>query len=77
MYFFPTYQHCAWCLTRCRSGRHWGDVEFPLPFGRMLTPSEETVSKMDEATGASLKFTVLNPKGWQTCFQGHGLHVVV
>lgn len=42
----------------------WGDdVEFPLPFGRTLTAAEEYVHSLDEGTGASLKFTVLNPKG--------------
>ncbi|GIL78202.1 hypothetical protein Vretimale_7587 [Volvox reticuliferus] len=39
------------------------ELEFPLPFGRVLTPAEETISALDEATGASLKFTVLNPTG--------------
>ncbi|KAJ9512086.1 hypothetical protein QJQ45_012635 [Haematococcus lacustris] len=46
-----------------RSGPKWGDVDFPLPFGRTQTPSEEFVHSLDEATGASLKFTVLNPQG--------------
>lgn len=42
----------------------WGDdLEFPLPFGRTLTAAEEYVHTLDEGTGASLKFTVLNPKG--------------
>lgn len=42
----------------------WGDdIEFPLPFGRTLTAAEEYVHSLDESTGASLKFTVLNPKG--------------
>lgn len=42
----------------------WGDdTEFPLPFGRTLTAAEEYVQSLDESTGASLKFTVLNPKG--------------
>jgi hypothetical protein len=42
----------------------WGDdLEFPLPFGRTLTAAEEHIHTLDEGTGASLKFTVLNPKG--------------
>ncbi|EFJ42693.1 hypothetical protein VOLCADRAFT_97107 [Volvox carteri f. nagariensis] len=53
--------------SKYRNGPKWnvGDVEleFPLPFGRLLTPAEEAVSALDEATGASLKFTVLNPAG--------------
>jgi ATP citrate (pro-S)-lyase len=38
-------------------------VEFPLPFGRALTSAESRVLSLDEGTGASLKLTVLNPKG--------------
>lgn len=49
--------------ARFRSAAKWVDAEFPLPFGRTLTSAEEAVMSMDEATGASLKFTVLNPKG--------------
>uniref|UniRef100_A0A383VJY3 ATP citrate synthase n=1 Tax=Tetradesmus obliquus TaxID=3088 RepID=A0A383VJY3_TETOB len=42
----------------------WGeDCEFPLPFGRSLTSAEAHIMGLDEGTGASLKFTVLNPKG--------------
>jgi hypothetical protein len=42
----------------------WGeDLEFPLPFGRTLTAAEEHIQGLDDGTGASLKFTVLNPKG--------------
>ncbi|KAG2495980.1 hypothetical protein HYH03_005908 [Edaphochlamys debaryana] len=39
------------------------EIEFPLPFGRLLSPAETTIAALDEATGASLKFTVLNPQG--------------
>lgn len=46
-----------------RSAKKWGDVEFPLPFGRTLTSAEELVHAMDEQTGASLKLSILNPKG--------------
>lgn len=49
--------------AKFRSAAKWGGVEFPLPFGRDMTPSEEYVHSLDETTGASLKFTVLNPKG--------------
>ena len=41
----------------------WGNLEFPAPFGRALTPEEEYVNDLDETTGASLKLTVLNPNG--------------
>jgi ATP citrate (pro-S)-lyase len=46
-----------------RSAPKWGDVEFPLPFGRTLAPHEAAVHALDAATGASLKLTVLNPAG--------------
>eukprot|EP00695_Tsukubamonas_globosa_P003136 TRINITY_DN487_c0_g1_i2.p1 TRINITY_DN487_c0_g1~~TRINITY_DN487_c0_g1_i2.p1 ORF type:complete len:402 (-),score=171.30 TRINITY_DN487_c0_g1_i2:97-1302(-) len=46
-----------------RNTQKWEDVEFPLPFGRSLYPEEQTVHEIDEKTGASLKLTVLNPKG--------------
>ncbi len=41
----------------------WGNIEFPVPFGRRFTPEEEFIRELDEKTGASLKLTVLNPKG--------------
>ncbi|HID73501.1 MAG TPA: ATPase [Thermoplasmata archaeon] len=41
----------------------WGDLEFPSPFGMVKTEEEEYVAELDERTGASLKLTVLNPKG--------------
>lgn len=54
---------CIYFDVPCRSGTKWGDVEFPLPFGRTLSSGEDFIHGLDEATGASLKFTVLNPKG--------------
>ncbi len=44
-------------------GRKWGDIEFPAPFGRGLTKEEKRIKELDEKSGASLKLTVLNPKG--------------
>jgi ATP-citrate lyase beta-subunit len=41
----------------------WGTVEFPKPFGTTMTREEAYVKSLDEKTGASLKLTVLNPKG--------------
>ncbi|XVF66508.1 hypothetical protein PTKIN_Ptkin10aG0042300 [Pterospermum kingtungense] len=41
----------------------WGDLEFPLPFGRVLSPEEKFIHELNETTSASLKFTLLNPKG--------------
>ncbi|MFA6434534.1 MAG: ATP citrate lyase citrate-binding domain-containing protein [Elusimicrobiales bacterium] len=41
----------------------WGDLPFPAPFGQTHTPEEDFIRGLDEKTGASLKLTVLNPKG--------------
>ncbi|MDP2717836.1 MAG: ATP citrate lyase citrate-binding domain-containing protein, partial [Candidatus Micrarchaeota archaeon] len=38
-------------------------VDFPAPFGRDLSNEEAYVKSLDEKTGASLKLTILNPKG--------------
>ncbi|BBN12576.1 ATP citrate (pro-S)-lyase [Marchantia polymorpha subsp. ruderalis] len=57
--------------------KKWADVEFPLPFGRTMSPAEEKIHKLDEKTGASLKLTILNPKGriW-TMVAGGGASVI-
>ncbi|XP_020520561.1 ATP-citrate synthase alpha chain protein 2 isoform X2 [Amborella trichopoda] len=57
--------------------KKWGNVEFPLPFGRVLSPTESFIHGLDEKTSASLKFTVLNPKGriW-TMVAGGGASVI-
>ncbi|OGR68333.1 MAG: ATPase [Elusimicrobia bacterium GWC2_61_19] len=41
----------------------WGGLEFPAPFGSTHTKEEDFIRGLDEKTGASLKLTVLNPKG--------------
>lgn len=41
----------------------WGDLEFPTSFGTTLAPEEEFVKHLDSLSGASLKLTILNPKG--------------
>uniref|UniRef100_A0A061S2C8 ATP citrate synthase n=1 Tax=Tetraselmis sp. GSL018 TaxID=582737 RepID=A0A061S2C8_9CHLO len=46
-----------------KNARKWGELEFPMPFGRHLSAPEAAVKDMDEVTGASLKLTILNPKG--------------
>eukprot|EP01133_Synstelium_polycarpum_P018874 gene18874-22576_t len=38
-------------------------LQYPQPFGRDLYPEETYVNDIDEKTGASLKLTLLNPKG--------------
>jgi len=45
----------------CR--KKWDDVEFPVPFGREDSKEENFIASLDEKTGASLKLTILNPKG--------------
>jgi ATP-citrate lyase beta-subunit len=58
-------------------GNKWGAIEFPAPFGRGLTTEEKLIKELDEKSGASLKLTVLNPKGrvW-TLVAGGGASVV-
>jgi ATP-citrate lyase beta-subunit len=52
----------------------WGDIKFPAPFGRKLSKEEDYIKMMDEKSGASLKLTVLNPKGrvWTMVAGGGG-----
>jgi ATP-citrate lyase beta-subunit len=56
----------------------WGDIEFPTAFGMEdKSPEEEAVAEADAKSGASLKLTILNPKGriW-TMVAGGGASVV-
>merc|ERR1712127_415671 len=59
----------------CKS--KWGDIEFPPPFGRDAFPEEAYIADLDSKSGASLKLTILNPKGrvW-TMVAGGGASVV-
>ncbi|XP_077595253.1 ATP-citrate synthase-like isoform X1 [Stigmatopora nigra] len=59
----------------CKS--KWGDVEFPPPFGREAYPEEAYIADLDAKSGASLKLTLLNPRGriW-TMVAGGGASVV-
>lgn len=52
-------------------------MTFPAPFGRLLTPAEAYIQKLDASTGASLKLTILNEAGrvW-TMVAGGGASVV-
>uniref|UniRef100_A0A0C9S7A8 ATP citrate synthase n=1 Tax=Wollemia nobilis TaxID=56998 RepID=A0A0C9S7A8_9CONI len=57
--------------------KKWGNIEFPMPFGRVMSPAESAIHSMDEKTSASLKFTILNSKGriW-TMVAGGGASVI-
>ncbi|MCO5608175.1 hypothetical protein L7F22_062381 [Adiantum nelumboides] len=57
--------------------KKWCNVEFPLPFGRVMSPAEKLVYAMDEKTSASLKLAILNPLGriW-TMVAGGGASVI-
>ncbi len=59
------------------SGAMWGAMSFPAPFGRELSAEEKYIQDLDSKTGASLKLTVLNPKGrvW-TMVAGGGASVI-
>jgi len=56
------------------SSEKWDGLTFPAPFGRKLSKEEKYVKMMDEKSGASLKLTVLNPKGrvWTMVAGGGG-----
>ena len=56
----------------------WGDIEYPTAFGMEdQSPEEKAIAEADAKSGASLKLTVLNPKGriW-TMVAGGGASVV-
>ncbi len=57
--------------------KRWMGLEFPEPFGRTLTKEESYIKEIDSRTGASLKLTILNPKGrvW-TMVAGGGASVI-
>jgi ATP citrate (pro-S)-lyase len=59
------------------SGQKWGGIDFPSPFGRMLSKEEAYIEELDSKTGASLKLTVLNSEGrvW-TMVAGGGASVI-
>lgn len=58
-------------------GDKWGGVIFPAPFGRKLSKEEDYIKVLDGKSGASLKLTILNPKGkiW-TLVAGGGASVI-
>ncbi|KAI9195447.1 hypothetical protein LWI28_014931 [Acer negundo] len=53
-------------LDECAAFRNqdkWGNVEFPMPFGRVLSPEEIFIDALKEKSNATLKFILLNRKG--------------
>ena len=57
--------------------KKWDGLIFPEPFGRTMCEEELFIKDLDSKTGASLKLTVLNPKGrvW-TMVAGGGASVI-
>jgi ATP-citrate lyase beta-subunit len=57
--------------------KRWVGLVFPEAFGRTLTKEELFIKDLDSKTGASLKLTILNPKGrvW-TMVAGGGASVI-
>ena len=56
----------------------WGDIAYPTPFGmEEKSPEVKAIEEADAKSGASLKLTILNPKGriW-TMVAGGGASVV-
>ena len=59
----------------------WGNplkpIEFPAGFGQKMSEEESMIHELDEKTGASLKFTILNREGrvW-TMVAGGGASVI-
>ncbi len=55
----------------------WGEIIYPPEFGARLTSEEAYIKTLDEKSGSSLKFTILNPDGkiW-TMVAGGGASVV-
>lgn len=55
----------------------WGDIEYPPSFGKKSTAEEKYIKQLDSKSGASLKLTVINPKGrvW-TMVAGGGASVI-
>jgi len=50
----------------CAKFKHpttWQHLEFPTPFGQIISPEEQYIKQLDENSGASLKLTILNPTG--------------
>ncbi len=60
-----------------RQTNNWRKMEVPLGFGTVITPEELRIKEMDEKSGSSLKFVLLNPNGriW-TMVAGGGASII-
>ena len=60
-----------------RQSNNWGKMEVPLGFGTGVTAEELRIKEMDEKSGSSLKFVLLNPNGriW-TMIAGGGASII-
>lgn len=76
IHLLDTVSHIDSC-ARFKNQNSWGNLEFPKSFGKQQFPEEEMINKIDEESGASLKLTVLNPKGriW-TILAGGGASII-
>jgi ATP-citrate lyase beta-subunit len=57
---------CVAHVDECASFKHslvWKNLEFPREFGKKKFREEERIEAIDRNSGASLKLTILNPKG--------------
>ncbi|MDO8655782.1 MAG: ATP citrate lyase citrate-binding domain-containing protein, partial [Nanoarchaeota archaeon] len=53
-------------IDDCAAFKHtkeWKNLSFPKAFGQKSFPEEEFIENIDKESGASLKLTILNPKG--------------
>jgi len=41
-------------IKTCVATRRWGNIEFPLPFGRVLSPTESFIHGLDEKVAPTL-----------------------
>mmetsp|Transcript_3795 Transcript_3795/g.5692 ORF Transcript_3795/g.5692 Transcript_3795/m.5692 type:complete len:250 (-) Transcript_3795:12-761(-) len=62
------WSHLIWSLNLMiqlffKNRHKWIELEFPQPFGSVLTKEEAYISSLDAKTGASLKLTLLKPEG--------------
>ncbi|MBU2213299.1 ATPase [Patescibacteria group bacterium] len=60
-----------------RQQHAWGTIEIPEGFGTTLTEEEKRIQMMDDKSGSSLKFVLLNPQGriW-TMVAGGGASII-